>query len=181
MASRPGIRNVDAKKISGELFNLTYGALVVQILRDYEDVEKVNKELDKIGYNIGIRLVEDFLARTNSGKCQNFRDTAEKLQLGFKLFLNVQPTVTGWNPKSDEFSLLFDNNPLGEFVELPDQCSDLVYANLICGAIRGALEMVHIEVSTWFVQDTLIGSNVTELKVKFVRKIEDAVPPGDED
>ena len=104
MASRPGIRNVDAKKISGELFNLTYGALVVQILRDYEDVEKVNKELDKIGYNIGIRLVEDFLARTNSGKCQNFRDTAEKLQLGFKLFLNVQPTVTGWNPKSDEFS-----------------------------------------------------------------------------
>ena len=76
---------------------------------------------------------------------------------------------------------MFDNNPLGEFVELPDQCSDLVYSNLICGAIRGALEMVHIEVNTWFVQDTLKGSNVTELKVKFVKRIEDAVPPGDED
>ena len=181
MASRPGTRNLDVKKISCELFSLTYGALVVQILKDYEDVDKVNSELDKIGYNIGIRLVEDFLARTNTGKCHNFRDTADKLQLGFKLFLNVQPTITGWNATSDEFSLVFDNNPLGEFVELPDQCSDLVYSNLICGAIRGALEMVHIDVNTWFVQDTLKGSNVTELKVKFVKRIEDAVPPGDED
>ena len=59
------------------------------------------------------------------------------------------------------------------------KCKKKVY--LICGAIRGALEMVHIEVNTWFVQDTLKGSNVTELEVKFVKRIEDAVPPGDED
>ena len=38
-----------------------------------------------MGYNIGVRLVEDFLARTNSGKCQDFRDTAEKIQLAFKV------------------------------------------------------------------------------------------------
>ena len=43
------------------------------------------------------------------------------------------------------------------------------------------IKMVHIEVSSWFVRDTLKGANVTELKVKFVRKIEDAIPPGDED
>ena len=181
MASRPTIRNVVVKNVSGELFSLTYGALVVQILKDYENVDKANNELDKIGYNIGIRLIEDFLSRTNSGKCHNFRDTAEKIQLGFKLFLNVQPTITGWNATSDEFSLLFDVNPLAEFVELPDHCSELKYANILCGAIRGALEMVHIEVSSWFVRDTLKGANVTELKVKFVRKIEDAIPPGDED
>lgn len=181
MASRPVLRNLDVKKISGELFSLTYGSLVVQILKDYENIDNVNNELDKIGYNIGVRLVEDFLSRTNSGKCHNFRDTAEKIQLAFRLFLNVQPTVTGWNATSDEFSLLFDSNPLGEFVELPDHCSDLKYANIICGAIRGAMEMVHIEVACWFAQDTLKGANVTELKVKFIRKIEDAVPPGDDD
>ena len=118
MASRPGIRNVDVKKISSELFSLTYGALVVQILKDYENVDKANNELDKIGYNIGIRLVEDFLSRTNSGRCHNFRDTAEKIQLGFKMFLNVQPTITGWNATSDEFLLLFDINPLAEFEEI---------------------------------------------------------------
>merc|ERR1712223_566294 len=175
-----GTRNLDVNKIRSELFSLTYGALVIQILKDNEDVDKVNRELDKTGYNIGIRLVEDFLAKAKSVKCHNFRDTADKLQLGFKLFLNVKPTITGWNASSDEFSLLFDNNPLGEFVELPDQGSDLVYANLICGAIRGALEMVHIEVNSWFVQDALKGSNITELKVKFVRKIADAAPAGDD-
>ena len=39
---------------------------------------------------------------------------------------------------------------------------------------------VHIEVLCWFVQDTLKGDSVTELRVKFVRKIEDSVPPGDD-
>ena len=65
MASRPGMRNVDTKKVSGELFSLTYGALVAQILKDYENVDDVNKQLEKMGYNIGVRLVEDFLSRTN--------------------------------------------------------------------------------------------------------------------
>ena len=127
MASRPGMRNVDTKKVSGELFSLTYGALVAQILKDYENVDDVNKQLDKMGYNIGVRLVEDFLSRTNSGKCHDFRETSEKIQLAFKLFLNIQPTVTGWSTTSDEFSLLFDTNPLGEFVELPDHCYNLRY------------------------------------------------------
>ena len=77
------MRNVDTKKISGELFALTYGALVAQILKDYENVDDVNKQLEKMGYNIGVRLVEDFLSRTGGGKCHDFRDTSEKIQLGF--------------------------------------------------------------------------------------------------
>ena len=81
---------------------------------------------------------------------------------------------------SDEFSLVFDTNPVAEFVELPDNCYNLRYANILAGAVRGALEMVHIEVAVWFVQDTLKGDNVTEMRVKFVRKIEDSVPPGDD-
>ena len=44
---------------------------------------------------------------------------------------------------------------------------------------RGALEMVHLEVAAWFAQDNLKGDNVTELRVKFIRKIEDTVPAGD--
>ncbi len=137
-------------------------------------------KLEKMGYNIGVRLVEDFLARTGSNKCTDFRDTAEKIQQAFKMFLNISPTVTSWNPTMDEFSLIFDANPVGEFVELPDQCYNLRYANILAGAIRGALEMVHIEVRCWFVQDTLKGDNVTELRVKYVRIIEDSVPPGDD-
>jgi hypothetical protein len=180
--ARPSIGrgSLDPKKVSGELFSLTYGAFVAQILKDHENVDDVNKQLEKMGYNIGVRMVEDFLCRTQSGRCQDFRDTAEKVQLAFKLFLNISPTVTGWSSTSDEFSLVFDANPVAEFVELPDNCYNLRYANILAGAVRGALEMVHIEVACWFVQDTLKGDNVTEMRVKFIRKIEDSVPPGDD-
>lgn len=29
------------------------------------------------GYNIGVRLIEDFLARSSIGRCQDFRETAD--------------------------------------------------------------------------------------------------------
>ena len=56
---------------------MTYGALVVQLIQDYEDYEEVNKQLEKMGYNIGTRLIEDFLARSNLGRCTDFRETGE--------------------------------------------------------------------------------------------------------
>jgi len=178
--SRGTGRITDTKKVSGELFSLTYGALVAQILKDYENVDDVNRQLEKMGYNIGVRIVEDFLARTNTTKCTDFRETSEKIQQAFKLFLNVSPQVTSWSAANDEFSLIFESNPVGEFVELPDNCSNLKYANILCGAVRGALEMVHLEVASWFLQDTLTGDNVTEMRVKFLKKIEDSVPAGDD-
>ena len=56
---------------------MTYGALVVQLIQDYEDYAEVNKQLEKMGYNIGTRLIEDFLARSNIGRCADFRETGE--------------------------------------------------------------------------------------------------------
>ncbi len=34
------------------------------------------------------------------------------------------------------------DNPLADYVELPDEYRDLRYCNVLCGVIRGALEMV---------------------------------------
>ena len=62
---------------NAELFAMTYGALVVQLIQDYEDYAEVNKQLEKMGYNIGTRLIEDFLARSNLGRCADFRETGE--------------------------------------------------------------------------------------------------------
>ena len=56
---------------------MTYGALVVQLIQDYEDYAEVNKQLEKMGYNIGTRLIEDFLARSNMGRCADFREVGE--------------------------------------------------------------------------------------------------------
>ncbi|CAI5769990.1 Trafficking protein particle complex subunit [Podarcis lilfordi] len=63
--------------MSRELFVLTYGALVAQLCKDYEKDEDVNKYLDSMGYNIGIRLVEDFLARSSVKKCRSYSETTD--------------------------------------------------------------------------------------------------------
>lgn len=67
------------------------------------------------------------------------------------MFLGITPVVTNWSPAGDEFSLLIENNPLTEFVELPDGHSQLNYSNILCGALRGALEMVIFNVFFHFV------------------------------
>ena len=44
-----------------------YDALVAQLMQDHEDYTEVNTQLKKMGYNIGMRLVEEFLVRSNIG------------------------------------------------------------------------------------------------------------------
>ena len=71
------LENLDGCFQNAELFALTYGALVVQLIQDYEDYEEVNKQLEKMGYNIGTRLIEDLLAKSNLGRCSDFKDVGE--------------------------------------------------------------------------------------------------------
>lgn len=91
-------------------------------------------------------------------------------KVGFKMFLNVVPVVTNWQGppsggeeggsgrgaggkgmgeaaagKPQAFTLVLEENPLAEFVELPDDGraqEELWYSNILCGVVRGALEMV---------------------------------------
>jgi len=59
------------------------------------------------------------------------------------MFLGVTASVRGYDDKEKEFSLIIDDNPLTDFVELPEQYrATLSYSNILCGVIRGALEMV---------------------------------------
>lgn len=65
--------------------------------------------------------------------------------MGFKIFLNITPTVTNWTSDNKQFSLVLDENPLADFVELPDDGraqDELWFSNILCGVLRGALEMV---------------------------------------
>lgn len=141
-------------KVNTEVVTLTYGTLVASLCRDLTlpssstktDYGAVNAELDRMGYAIGQRLIEDFLAKSNTGHCANFRETAEVIsKVGFKVFMNVTPTVTGWSQDGKSFGLVFEENPLADFVELPDDGraqEELWFSNLLCGVVRGALEMV---------------------------------------
>lgn len=66
------------------MLTLTYGALVSQMIKDFDNIEDVNKQLERIGYNMGVRLIEDFLAKTGYGRCLDMRDTADKIQQAFR-------------------------------------------------------------------------------------------------
>ena len=39
---------------------------------------------------------------------------------------------------------------------------------------------VQIEVAVWIVQDQLKGDSITEIRLRFIRRLEDAVPVGED-
>jgi len=160
------------EKCNAELFSLTYGAIVTQVLKDYEEVDATNEQLEKMGYNMGVRLIDEFLAKAGVGPCGSFAETAEVIaKVGFKMFLGVTAEVVG--ATSSEFTLQFTENPLAEFVELPEQYSSLAYSNMLCGVLRGALEMVQMRVECTLTKDTLWGDEVTEVRVVLKEMMEE--------
>ena len=62
------------------------------------------------------------------------------------MFLGIKAEVTNFSlddsKKGCKFTLAFDDNPLIDFLQLPEKLSELQYSNIICGAITGALSLV---------------------------------------
>ncbi|SCU92938.1 LAMI_0E12640g1_1 [Lachancea mirantina] len=170
-------------KINAELFTLTYGSIVSQLSTDFQrNFTKVNEKLFAMGYNIGTRLIEDFLARTALPRCENMVKTSEVIsKCAFKIFLNITPQVTNWANNKEAFSLLLDENPLSDFVELPmDAVKELWYSNILCGVLKGALEMVQLDCDVFFVNDVLRGDQSTEIRIKLNRVLKDEIPAGED-
>eukprot|EP00298_Acanthocystis_sp_HF-20_P005005 c15296_g1_i1.p1 GENE.c15296_g1_i1~~c15296_g1_i1.p1 ORF type:complete len:189 (+),score=80.55 c15296_g1_i1:50-616(+) len=171
-----------AEKVNSELFTLTYGALVYQLLKDYEDVDEVNKQLDKMGFNMGQRMVDEFLAKSGiSQKCSDFKESCEVLaKVGFKMFLGVSADIGGWNNENTECSLTIAENPLIEFVELSYELKGLWYSNLLCGIIRGALEMLNTQVSTQMKKCMLHGDEINEIRISLIEEVQETYVADDE-
>mmetsp|Transcript_37228 Transcript_37228/g.57172 ORF Transcript_37228/g.57172 Transcript_37228/m.57172 type:complete len:193 (-) Transcript_37228:3-581(-) len=164
-------------KANAELFALTYGALVTELVRDYENIPDIHQQLEKIGHSMGVRCVDEFLAKAELAgvslpPCGKLKDTAEMVaKMGFKMFLGVTADVA--HVTDSGFSLLLQENPLSLFCELPEQYAQLKYSNLYCGVVRGALEQVNLKVECTFVKDTLHGDETNEIKVELKEVLQD--------
>ncbi|PNY17432.1 trafficking protein particle complex subunit 3-like protein [Trifolium pratense] len=233
------------ERVNAELFTLTYGAIVRQLLTDLEEVEEVNKQLDQMGYNIGIRLIDEFLAKSNVSRCVDFRETADviakvkkdffrqweswnpdrvvfnlsflftfrtrtqmkygpvsrvlllayenriaetklfwfelNIMVGFKMFLGVTASVTNWDAEGTCCSIVLEDNPLVDFVELPDNYQGLYYCNILSGVIRGALDMVSMKAEVTWLRDALRGDDVFELQVKLLKQVPEEYPYKDDE
>ena len=172
-------------KANTELFALTYGSLITELLKDYDnDIPEINNQLERIGHSIGVRCIDELLAKCevngiDIGPCTSLENTAEVVaKIGFRSFLGMTCDVTNVTDKS--FSLFLYENPLSIFVELPESgdvdngnnntgqpdWSKLKYSNIYCGVIRGALEQVNMKVTCDFVRDVLRGDEVNEIRVE---------------
>lgn len=93
------ICHANVSKVSGELFCLTYGALVVELVQnllgEHDSYEKVNDKLFEMGKDMGSRMVDELLALSNIRSCRSFSTTIEVVaKIGFKMFLGITPEVS---------------------------------------------------------------------------------------
>ncbi|XP_004178249.2 TRAPP complex core subunit BET3 TBLA_0A09450, partial [Henningerozyma blattae CBS 6284] len=178
------------QKVNAEIFTLTYGSIVTQLVDELnDDYHLVNKQLYEMGYNIGIRLIEDFLARTALPRCEDMLKCSEVIsKCAFKIFLDIVPKVSSWSNDKKSFSLIIEDNPLSQFVEIPrnkdsngaTNKEELWYSNILCGIIKGALEMVQLDVECWFVSDEVKGDSQTEIRIKLNKVLVDEIPIGED-
>ncbi|OMJ78315.1 hypothetical protein SteCoe_21914 [Stentor coeruleus] len=165
-----------SEKVNAELFAFTYGALVVKLIKELESLTKVNETLEQMGYNIGVRLIDDFLSK-NDVNCEELKDTADAIaKHGFKVYLGITCDVVMGDDQK-EFSLIMTDNPMTEYVEMREGYGELCYCNIICGVIRGALQMLKYESKVSIVRDTLKNDDCTEIKVTILsRKVDEYEP-----
>jgi hypothetical protein len=155
------------EKIPAEFLSITYGSLVRQMLTDCSDsVEQLNLQLEAMGNRIGVRLIEEFVARSGVPNCRHFSQTGEAVaKVGLKMFLGINGTVE--NTGADSYSVTFDDNPLNLFVDLPEGLRGSIwYSNILCGVIRGSLGQVGLQTEVKFYKDTLRGDDVNEIRVR---------------
>jgi hypothetical protein len=156
------------EKVSSELLTMTYGAMVTQLLADYKDIHLVNAELERMGYSIGVRLIDEFLSKANIQSCRDFRETCNVIaKVAFKMFLGITADCGKWSDDGRSCSIIFKGNPLTDFVELPVEFinTPLQYSNLLCGVIRGALHLIQMVVVCEMTHDELKGSEASEIRV----------------
>lgn len=157
---------------NAEVLALTYGAVVRQLLADLNDVDSVNSQLKQMGNNVGMRLIEEFLAKTGIDRCSNFQQTCKTIaERAFPMFLGVRGSSRAVESGEREAIIMLKELPLAEFVEIPAHYQGLQYCNMVAGVIEGALARVNMTVKCDIVKDVLTGAQEYEFLLKLLQDV----------
>ena len=162
----------DKKQIKVELLTFMYGTLLVRLTKDIKDINELNTKIELIGYDIGKRLVDDLIDDIQRVDHSDQNKLMEKLicQLT-QYYLGI---IGKYNQTSEkEFHLVFPENPISSYVELPESLEGLCYPNIICGILRGMMEISGFEIQCEFVKDKMKGDDINDLKITLVKLIEE--------
>ena len=163
---------LETKNIKVELLTFMYGTLLVRLTKDIKDINELNKKIELIGYDIGKRLVDDLIDDFQRVDQSDQNKLMEKLicQLA-QYYLGIIGNYSQTGEK--EFHLIFTENPISLYVELPESLEGLCYSNVICGIMRGMLEICGYEVKCEFVKDKIKGDDNNDMKITLVKYIEE--------
>ncbi|EMS58486.1 Trafficking protein particle complex subunit 3 [Triticum urartu] len=109
--------------------------------------------------------------RAAAEKAEADKKAAEDAAAGTKAAASAWPTG----------GFVLEDNPLVDFVELPDTCQGLQYCNVLSGVIRGALEMVSMKTEVTWVRDMLRGDDAYEMRMKLTKQVPEEYPYKDDD
>ena len=163
---------LETKNIKVELLTFMYGTLLVRLTKDIKDINELNTKIELIGYDIGKRLVDDLIDDFQRVDTSDQNKLMEKLicQLA-QYYLGIIGNYSQTGEK--EFHLIFTENPISLYVELPESLEGLCYSNVICGIMRGMLEICGYEVKCEFVKDKIKGDDNNDMKITLVKYIEE--------
>ena len=174
-AKRKGVDAIfmEKKQNKVELLTFMYGSLLVRLTKDIKDINELNKKIESIGYEMGKRLVDDLIDDFQRGL-----DVSDLNKLMEKLIIQLAQYYLGilgsFNQVSEkEYHLIFPENPISFYVELPESLDGLCYSNIICGMLRGMLEISGFDIQCEFVKDKMKGDEVNDLKITLVKYIEE--------
>ena len=174
--SKRNIKNdiplLERKKIKVDLITFMYGTLLVRLTKDIKDINELNTKIELIGYDIGKRLVDDLIDDIQRVDHSDQNKLMEKLicQLA-QYYLGI---IGNYNQVGEnEFHLKFNQNPISLYVELPEYLEGLCYSNIICGIMRGMLEITGFEVKCELIKDKMKGDDINDIKISLVKYIEE--------
>jgi hypothetical protein len=154
-------------KANAELFALTYGALVSELLRDLEKPSIVQEELERMGVSMGLRAMEEFLAKNTVAPTHRVfgEATVEAIVVALKMFLGMNSEAR-WKEQGKSFTIQFVDNPFTIFVEPPEEYMDLEYNQLLCGMCKGMLDVLQLDCSAAISKSILKDDETYELTIE---------------